>query len=215
VNLPLLRRPTSSSEKVADAVLLLGLLGLPVAAAGWGLSAIGTLAIPTLALGIPRALALKPALQAAFGMAMLIASWSIILDLYASWTHWDLAVHAALNGLIAAVGVSLLTRIGALPSIHALPAQARPSTNSTRLSLTVLTTMFGVTCGVLWEFFEWTANELFGAALFVSYTDTLGDIAVGALGAALAGYALGVRPRDQRPSMYGERSTNKSSMRTM
>ena len=141
------------------------------------MSAVATLAVPTLALAAARLLGLKPPLEAAFGLALLVASWSIILDLYASWTHWDLAVHAALNGLVAAVGVHALTKVGAL------------GTGFTRVSVVLVTTMLGVTCGVLWELYEWAANEYFGQALFVSYTDTLGDIAVGGLAAAIAGIA--------------------------
>jgi hypothetical protein len=193
----------------ADGVLLVGVLGLPVAAAGWGIPALSTLAVPTIAMLIPRALGLKPALEAAFGLALLVASWSIILDLYASWTNWDLAVHAALNGLVAAVGVSLLTRLRLLPSDD--------DVGHPRLSVALVTTMFGVFCGVLWEFFEWAANEFFEQTLFVSYSDTLADIAVGGVASAVAGCALafGGRSNLASASAYNERSTHESSSRTM
>ena len=54
---------------------------------------------------------------------------------------------------------------------------------------------FGVTAAVLWELGEYAAFVRHSAELTTAYTDTLGDLALGSVGALLAGLAV-ARLRD-------------------
>ncbi len=59
-----------------------------------------------------------------------------------------------------------------------------------RVSVPVLTTTLGLALAAVWEMYEWVANELSRHYLGVGYTDTVVDLALGGLGALLAGIAL-------------------------
>jgi hypothetical protein len=177
-----LRRPVSSGEKFADLVRLVGLLSLVITAAGWGVTEMTAISMAVVALAIPRLFAARPALDASFGIAVLVAAWSIVFGLYSKWANWDLVVHAATNGLIAAVAVLVLLRVGLLASSSGL--------RFPRASFALVTTMVGVTLGVIWEYIEWAGNRFMDASIFVNYTDTLGDIAAGGLGSLAAGCAM-------------------------
>ena len=190
----LLRRPVSAGERFADAVRMLGLLSLVVAFAGWGVTEMTAMSLSVAALAIPRGLGVRPALDASFGLALLVAAWSIVLGLYSSWTNWDLVVHTVSNGLIAAMGMVLLVRLGLVPGHLDL--------RHPRVSLALLTTLLGVTFGVIWEFTEWAGNRFLDSTIFVTYTDTLGDIAAGGLGSLAAGcvmtFLMARRPPERR-----------------
>lgn len=171
--------PGTVGEQLANAVRVLGLLSLVVTGAGWGVTAMTAMSLSVASLFIPRCLGARPALDTSFGLSLLVAAWSIVLGLYSSWTNWDLFVHTVTNGLIAAMGMVLLVRVGLLPS--------RLDVRRPGLSIAILTTLLGVTFGVIWEFTEWAGNRFLDSTIYVTYTDTLGDIAAGGLGSLLAG----------------------------
>jgi hypothetical protein len=178
----LLRRPITSGEKFADLVRVVGLLSLVITAAGWGVTEMTAISMAAVALVIPRLFGARPALDASFGIAVLVAAWSIVLGLYSKWTNWDLVVHAGTNGLIAALAVMVLLRVQILPDSNYL--------RFPRASFAFVTTVIGVTLGVIWEYIEWAGNRFMDATIFVAYTDTLGDIAAGGLGSFAAGCAM-------------------------
>jgi hypothetical protein len=107
------------------------------------------------------------------------------LDLYDSVTWWDDANHFA-NWLLLGLGVGLmLTR-----------ADVRPP-----WLLAVAVVGLGAVLAVAWELAEWWAFIRHGTEIDTAYTDTLGDEALGTLGAAVAGVVLAVRARrSSRPS---------------
>ena len=53
--------------------------------------------------------------------------------------------------------------------------------------------MVGFTVACLWEFVEWVAQQLSPGAIHVGYDDTILDLALGGLGALLAGIFLSLR----------------------
>ncbi len=57
-------------------------------------------------------------------------------------------------------------------------------------SIAAMTLALGLSAAVVWEFFEWAANAYFTEEIHVGYNDTMADLAVGGLGALLAGVAL-------------------------
>jgi hypothetical protein len=176
-----LRAPRGAAELAADGVRLMGVLSIVVAFIGWSAVDVAVFALGLLGLVIPRFLGIRPALDASFGVTVLVAAWSGLLNLYESIAWWDVLVHFVLNGLIAAVLYILAVRCGVVPD---------PETGAVRLrSIVTLTTVFGLAAGVLWEIVEWVGNTYIDETIFVGYADTIGDLAAGGLGALLAGFA--------------------------
>ncbi len=103
------------------------------------------------------------------------------LDLYDAITWWDDVNHFA-NWLLLGLGVGLMLR----------RAQVRPA-----WVLGVAVAGLGAVLAVLWELAEWWTFIRHGTELDTAYTDTLGDEALGMLGAAVAGVVLVLRERDR------------------
>ena len=51
----------------------------------------------------------------------------------------------------------------------------------------------GLVLSVLWELGEWTGHLYLDPAIYVSLTDTIGDLAAGGLGAAVVAWWLATR----------------------
>ena len=101
------------------------------------------------------------------------------LNLYDSIWWWDDANHF-LNWLLLCSGIGLmLTRTSLEP----------------RWALAVVVTGLGAALAICWELAEWYTFIRHGTALATAYTDTLGDEALGTLGAAVAGLLLALRAR--------------------
>ncbi|QHC67768.1 hypothetical protein GSU68_15135 [Rathayibacter sp. VKM Ac-2759] len=171
--------PSTRGEWFADAVRLAGVASMVAAGIGWGFVDVMVFALSAIGLVIPRFLGIRPALDAAFGVALLVASWSSVLDLYQAWASWDLVVHFVLNGLVAAVAYLVAARAGVVSSVVGERGPLAPAI--------VLCACFGTTAGVLWEWGEWAGHRFVDASIFVGYEDTLGDLAAGAAGSLLAG----------------------------
>ena len=178
----LVRAPAGPAELAADALRVLALLGIVIAAIGWGAVAGWSLALVAGGMVVPRLLGVRPSVDIAFGVVMLVAVWSSVLDIYLSTRWWDLPVHFLANGLCAAVAYILLERLAVVADAASLP---RPV-----LSTVVVTTAVGVTLGVLWEIFEWIGHTFIDEGIFVGYTDSIGDLFWGGLGAVLAGCSM-------------------------
>ena len=93
------------------------------------------------------------------------------LDLYDRIVWWDDANHFV-NWLLLGVGVGLMLR----------RAHVRPT-----WVLGAAVAGLGAVLAVLWELAEWWTFIRHGTELDTAYTDTLGDEALGTLGAAVAG----------------------------
>jgi uncharacterized membrane protein YjdF len=105
------------------------------------------------------------------------------LDLYDSVDWWDDANHFV-NWLLLGLGVGLLLR----------RAEVRPL-----WVLGVAVAGLGAVLAVLWELAEWWTFIRHGTELDTAYTDTLGDEALGTLGAAVAAALLVARERRRVP----------------
>ncbi len=112
------------------------------------------------------------------------------LDLYDTVDWWDDANHFA-NWLLLGLGVGLMLR----------RAEVRPT-----WVLGVAVAGIGAVLAILWELAEWWTFIRHGTELDTAYLDTLGDEALGMLGAAVAGADLAFhdrnrdRNRSSRPS---------------
>ena len=199
-------RPPAGALLVADAVRLLGVMSVVAVLLWWSPVDVAVFALSMIGLVLPRFLGVRPALDAAFGLALVVAAWFSVLGLYVSVPLVDLPVHLVLNGLVAAVAYLLLARVGVLPETLDV---ARP-----RLGVAVVTTALGVVGGVLWEFGEWAGHTFIDDAIFVGYTDTLGDLAIGALGSIAAGASMGwLANRQWRPEAAAPSSRDRTVAR--
>ena len=133
---------------------------------------------------IPRVLEAPVALDATYCAVLLFAAWAAELDWYLAIGWLDVVVHAAATGLIAAMTHLLLVRVGALPRVD------DPTPAHARLGAAVVTTALGVSLAVVWEFGEWFGHTHVDSRIQVGYTDTVGDLAAGAVGAMVAGVLL-------------------------
>jgi hypothetical protein len=133
---------------------------------------------------IPRALQAPAALDASYCVAILFAAWAAELDWYLAVGWLDVVVHAAATGLVAAMAHLALVRIGAVAPVDDVRLR-RP-----RLGSAVVTTTLGVTLAVVWEFGEWFGHTRLDDRIQVGYTDTMGDLVAGTVGALVAAVLL-------------------------
>lgn len=200
-------RPPTGALLVADAVRVLGLMSIVAVLLWWSPVDVAVFALSMIGLVLPRFLGARPALDAGFGASLLVAAWLSVLGVYVSTPVVDLPVHFVVNGLAAAVAYLLLARAGVLPETLRV---ARP-----RLGVAVITAALGVVGGVLWEFGEWAGHTFVDSTILVGYTDTLGDLAIGALGSIAAGASMGwLANRQWRPEAAAA-SSPASSDRTV
>jgi hypothetical protein len=178
-----LRRPQGATEVLADAVRVLGLIGVLVAWVWWQPTDAGIAALALPALVVPRFLGVRGSADLVSCLIVLVAAWSNVLDLYRTVVGWDLLVHFACTAVLAAWTYLALAHVGIVPP-HGTPGF------STAGAL-VLTTALGLALSVVWEVIEWAGWRFVSDAIFVTYEDTIGDMVVGGLGAAAAGLLLG------------------------
>lgn len=185
----LLRRPRGA-ELAADAVRVLAFVSVFVAAAGWGplkAVSIGSAALATL---LPRLIGVRPAFDILFGVVTMVAAWSGVLGIYQSMRWWDIPVHFALNGVIAALAYVLLVRLDVIADAARL--------SHPRLTTIVVTTALGLSFGVLWEMLEWFVKTYIDGGTLVGYEDSLGDMLAGGAGSLAAGFAMRFFMADSR-----------------
>lgn len=197
-----LRAPRNAGEVVADGVRMLVLVSIVVAAIRLTLLDALSLTLLIPAVAWPRALGVRPSFDIAYCTALLVASWSSLLDLYSAVGWLDLVVHFATNGLIAAMIYVFAVSRRAVPD---------PLTGEASLAtVTLLTVAFGLAAGTLWEFAEWLGHNFISEGIVVGYDDSIGDLAVGGLGSVLAGLAmrfLAARPQPLRARTAAARSS--------
>jgi hypothetical protein len=187
-----LRPPRGALAVAADAVRVLGLLSVVAAFVWWSLTDAGVLALVLPALLLPRFVGVHPAFEIGYGVALLVAAWSNVFDLYTSIWWWDILVHFVCTGVIAVMAYLLLARVRML-----VPPDSPGFTLAHAL---VLCTALGLAASALWEMVEWLGKTYISSAIFVAYDDTIGDLAVGGLGALVAGAALRLLPLGRGPA---------------
>lgn len=175
-----LRRPQTAGEIVADAVRVFGLFSVVIAAVWFDLTDAGVLAFTLPGLLVPRFVGVRAGVDITFCLTLLVAAWSNVFDLYTRIAWWDLAVHLVCTAAIAAIFYLLLSRFGfvAIPGRNAV------------LGAVLLTAMLGLAMSALWEMVEWIGHTYISDEIFVSYDDTITDMAVGGLGALLSGIVV-------------------------
>lgn len=174
----LLRKP-EGAEIVADLARALGMIGIVVAAIGWGPKDALSIAGAVLVTFLPRLLGIRPAVDISFTVTVNVAAWSAVLAIYEQTLWWDIPVHFAFNGLIALLLYVGLVHLRVLGDAREMP---RPL-----LTSAVTVTAIGLSLGVLWELLEWFVRFYIDPETYVGYTDSLGDLVAGGLGSLVAG----------------------------
>jgi hypothetical protein len=151
-------------------------------------------ALVLLGLVLPRMMSSRPLVDLGYGVVVLFAAWSAVLDLYVAYAWLDVAVHAVATGLTVALAHRLLVNCGVLPSVDS-SAVRRPAAG-------VLVTAMALGCslGVLWEVGEWYGHTFLDRRIQVGYTDTMGDLAADLLGAIVAGVVVARRRSPRGPA---------------
>ena len=186
-----LRPPRTAAEVGADVLRGVGILSVIVAAIFFEWTDAGIVAFALPGLFIPRFIGMVPWADAVVSATLLVAAWSNVFDLYARISWWDLVVHFTGAGVLGAVSYLLLARLGVV---------AGPSERGfTPTGAVVITAMSGLALGALWELVEWVGYAYISEEIFVTYNDTIGDLAVGGLGALCAGFVVAFIPLLRRP----------------
>lgn len=175
-----LRAPRGRGQLTADAVRLIALVSVAAAAIWWSPTDAGILALALPAVIAPRFLAVRPGFDITFGVTVLVAAWSNVIDLYRTVAGWDLLVHFACTGLLAAMTLVAFGRFGIVPRAEDLPRRAAIA----------LTPIIALAASAVWEMIEWLGYTFVSDEIFVTYTDTIGDMAAGGLGGIVAGCVL-------------------------
>ena len=157
------------------------------AAAAWftmgGGTAIRFVVLLAIAVGVRRA-KLPALFDLAVCVVLLLATWAGVLNWYVEIAWMDEVVHFLTIPVLTAATYLALSRIEVLPDMEVLAHREHP------VSVTLLLTMLGFAIATLWEFFEWVAEQFFPKQIHVGYDDTILDLALGGLGAAIAGVVL-------------------------
>lgn len=139
---------------------------------------------------------------AAFAALLLFATWAAVAHWYQQVSLLDALVHFFTPGSLAAVGYYMLVQVALLPDAS--------ETRRLRAWAPILwVTSIGATSAVVWEFYEWTVEQMVPAQVQVGYTDTVVDLFAGMLGSSVAGglvLAWAHRHADSRPEAHSART---------
>ena len=168
----------------ADVTRVAGLLAVAVAALWFDGVAVALSLLVLGGLMVPRAVGAPGRLDAAYGTGVLVAAWSAVLGVYESVSWWDVAIHFVATGLVAAVAYHGMMRLGVVRD----PGDVR--SRGPAIGIVLVVAALGLGLSVLWEIGEWLGHTYVDASIHVSEADTLGDLAAGGVGSALAGALL-------------------------
>ena len=167
------------------AVRVLGVACLVVAAAWRGPVDAALFSLVVAGLVVPVAAGAPRALDAAYGIGLVVAAWCGALDLYQAVGWLDVVMHVTVTGLVAAVTHLLLAR-----RTGAVVDPARTTGGRERAGAVVVTVVLGLALSVLWEIGEYLGNAYVDDTIFVAYADTIGDLVAGGAGSLVAGLWL-------------------------
>jgi len=82
-----------SAERTADGLRVLAAICIVVAGLGWGPNSGASLAGVTVGMFLPRLLRVRAGFDIAFGIVVLVAVWSSVLEIYITTRWWDVPMH--------------------------------------------------------------------------------------------------------------------------
>ena len=155
---------------------------------------------------VPRALDAPRPFDLGFIAAMSFQAWGNVFGAFDTVYGYDKIVHFLLPCSTSALAYLALVRLRVVPDFEAERGLHQ------RTGIVLLTGAFGLTLGGgLYEIYEWFADSVLGAHLYVSYGDSIGDLTDDMFG-ALAGGALillwdalgGASRRFARPPLHAD-----------
>ncbi|GAB2617622.1 hypothetical protein [Pseudactinotalea suaedae] len=181
------------ARRTADVASGLAILSL-LAGLWFGPVAIALVALVLLGVVVVRLAPLPGQLQALTLCSLVGSAWAALLGGYQQIPWLDVVAHTVITGMLAAVATTLLTG----PPLR--PHGAGRALDRS-VDVVLVTTGLGSLLAVIWEIAEWVGHVYVDPAVFVSYDDTIGDLAAGLLGSVLAGLLLArfVRTRTRGP----------------
>ncbi len=169
------RPPRTALEWISDAVRAVAIVGVLVSVFALPATDTAVLSMTLPAVMLSRMLGLRSGLDLAVCLTVIVAAGSNVIDLYRSWTGWDLVVHAVCTGVLAAVALVVLDDTGVV------------ARTGRRRTLIVIATVAGLALSAVWEMVEWFGYRFITDSIFVTYDDTIGDMVAGGLGALVVG----------------------------
>ena len=176
-----LRPPRTTAEWAADALRLIGVLGMIIAALRLQATDAGIAALALPALMLPRMLGMRAWFDVLACAVVLAATWSNIFELYTAIRHWDLLMHFAGTAVLAVIGAVILDRCR-IAAVTGRDVQRRAPL--------VLLPLIALALSAVWEMIEWFGAEYISDAIHVGYRDTIGDMILGGIGGVVAGVLL-------------------------
>lgn len=130
---------------------------------------------------LPRVAGVPAAFRAAFGLALLTATWVGAAHWYDDAWWVDVVIHFVLPATTAAMLYFVLARQDRLPALDEGVFRRHAT------AVVLIVTALGLAVAALWEMYEWSALALFpSATITTGYDDTILDLAMGGLGAVAA-----------------------------
>ena len=169
------RPPRSVTDWLADVVRAVAIVVVIVSLFTLPFTDFAVLSMSLPAVMLSRMIGLRSGLDLVTCVTVFVAAGSNVIDLYRAWTGWDLVVHLACTGVLAAVALVLLD-----------DARVVEPTGRRRTSI-VIAMIAGLALSAVWEMVEWFGYRFITDAIFVTYDDTIGDMMAGGAGALIAG----------------------------
>ena len=198
-----LRPAETGSQRFADALRVLGVVSVVLALVFHELTDAAIIAFALPGLMFPRFLGMRAWADICVSVTVLVAAWSNVIDLYRTLPWWDIPVHFVLAGTMAVVAYLFLARHGIVRTPGA------PGFTTT--GAIVLATVLGLALGALWEMVEWFGYAYLTEDIYVTYEDTIGDMAAGGLGAVFAGWLMARGPHLLVPTALTTRESPRTT----
>ena len=177
-----LRVPRWPAEILAAVLRVLGAVAVLYALMVKGWTGAGIMALTLPGMLLPKFVGLKPWWDVFATATLFSAGFSNIGDLYERVPWWDLPMHFATTGVVAALFVLVLVYWGVVAS----PRNA----DVHRAFTLVFTLIMGLALAAVWEIVEWLGFMFITDEIRVDYHDTITDMIAGGFGALLAGTLL-------------------------
>ena len=169
------RPPRSLTDWLSDAVRALAIVVVLASSFTLPFTDFAVLSMSLPAVMLSRMIGLRSGLDLIACVTVFVAAGSNVIDLYRTWTGWDLVVHVVCTGVLAVIALVLLDDAGVIGS------------TGRRRTPIVVATIAGLALSAVWEMVEWFGYRFITDAIFVTYDDTIGDMMAGGAGALIAG----------------------------
>jgi len=169
------RPPRSLTDWLSDAVRALAIVVVLASSFTLPFTDFAVLSMSLPAVMLSRMIGLRSGLDLIACVTVFVAAGSNVIDLYRTWTGWDLVVHLVCTGVLAVIALVLLDDAGVIGS------------TGRRRTPIVVATIAGLALSAVWEMVEWFGYRFITDAIFVTYDDTIGDMMAGGAGALIAG----------------------------